>query len=162
MDVSANVVHITQGARILGTNDEDSIRALLHQLLKVAPNDSGNLGPLKSSVATVEGIAPRSPLEGLLAVQMVGVHNLAIECLSRALLKEQTPEGIDANVHRAVRLLRTFTSQMEALNRNRGKISQQMVVGNVNVSEGGQAIVGSVEHRGTEEAGVENDTNKDR
>ena len=58
----------------------------------------------------------------------------------------QTPEGVDSNVHRAVRLLRTFTSQMEALNRNRGKVSQQMVVGNVNVNEGGQAIVGSVEH----------------
>ena len=51
---------------------------------------------------------------------------------------------------------------MEALNRNRGKISQQMVVGNVNVSEGGQAIVGSVEHRGTKEAGAENGTKKDR
>ena len=53
-------------------------------------------------------------------------------------------QGVDANVNRAVRLLRTFTAQMEGLNRHRGKGGQQMVVGNVNVNDGGQAIVGTV------------------
>jgi len=33
---------------------------------------------------------------------------------------------------------------MEALNRHRGNVGHQMVVGNVNVSDGGQAIVGLV------------------
>jgi hypothetical protein len=68
------------------------------------------------------------------------------DLLAKSLVPKQTTEGIDANTHRAVRLLRTFTSQVDALNRNRGKISQQMVVENVNVNDGGQAIVGPVEH----------------
>lgn len=160
VDVSAKEVRITQGARIFGTNDVDAIRALVHQVHNVASNDSSDLGPLKSSLATIAGIAPRDALEGLLAVQMIGVHNLAVECLRRALLKEQTPEGIDANVHRAVRLLRTFTSQMEALNRHRGKLSQQMVVSNVNVSDGGQAIVGHVSHDGRGKTPKEDDADK--
>jgi len=159
VDVSANRVEITQGARVFGTNDSDSIRALMQQVLNATPNAKGDLEPLKAALATVDGIAPRNALEGLLAVQMIGVHNLAMECLRRALLKEQTREAIDANVHRAVRLLRTFTSQMEALNRNRGKVGQQMVVGNVNINDGGQAIVGSVEHHSTEKAPAENETN---
>jgi len=41
-----------------------------------------------------------------------------------------------------------LTTQMEALNRHRGKVGQPMVVGNVNVNEGGQAIVGPVSHDG--------------
>ena len=160
VDVSANKVRITRGARLFGTNDVDSIRALLQQVHNVAPSDNRDLGSLKSSLATVEGIAPRNALEGLLAVQMIGVHNLAMECLRRALSKEQTPERIDENVHRAVRLLRTFTSQMEALNRHRGKLSQQMVVSNVNVSDGGQAIVGHVSHDGRGKPSKEDDADK--
>lgn len=159
----SNAVHISESARIFGTTDPHAIQALLEQVLSVTPkNGKYDLQNLKWSGASMQGIAPRNALEGLLTVQMIGVHNLAIECLRRASLKDQTPEAIDANVHRAVRLLRTFTSQMEALHRNRGKISQQTVVGNVNVNEGGQAIVGTVEHRGTEKAPAEHDNKNDR
>jgi hypothetical protein len=108
-------------------------------------------------LATVHGIAPRDALEGLLAVQKIGVHNLAMECLRRASLKGQTFEGMDANVNRAVRLLRTFTSQMEALNRHRGRVGQSMVVGNVNVNDGGQAVVGLVSPSRREKASKQDD-----
>jgi hypothetical protein len=87
-------------------------------------------------------IAPKDALEGILAVQMVGVHQAAIEFLGRAMVRHTTLRATDANVNRANKLLRTFTAQLEALNRHRGKITQAMVVGNVNVSDGGQAIVG--------------------
>lgn len=58
----------------------------------------------------------------------------------------------DRNMNRATKLLRTFTTQMEALNRPCGKIGQPVVVGNVNVSDGGQAIVGPVSHDGSGKA----------
>ena len=151
------------GSRIFGTTDPHAINFLLEQVLAVTPkNGEYSLENLKWSVATAQGIGPRNAVEGLLAVQMIGVHNLAMECLKLASIKQQTQEGIDVNVHRAVRLLRTFTSQVEALNRNQGRISQQMVVGNVNVNDGGQAIVGSVEHHGTKEASSDNDTKRDQ
>ncbi len=115
-------------------------------MFKVTPKygDENKSRPLDGALATLRGIAPRDALEGLLAAQMIGVHNLAMECLARALVQGQTSQGIDANVNRAVRLLRTFTAQVEGLNRHRGKVGQPMVVGNVNVNDGGQAIVGTV------------------
>jgi hypothetical protein len=104
-------------------------------------------------------MGPKDELEGLLAVQMIGVHSLSMECLKRASLEGQTTVGIDTNINRATKLLRTFTAQMEALNRHRGKIGQQMVVGNVNVNEGGQAIVGPVSRNGRGKAS-EDDADK--
>jgi hypothetical protein len=40
--------------------------------------------------------------------------------------------------------LRTFTAQVEALQRYRGKGQQKVTVEHVNVNAGGQAIVGAV------------------
>ena len=68
--------------------------------------------------------------------------------------------AIDANINCATKLLRTFATQTEALNRHRGKVGQPMVVGNVNVSEGGQAIVGPVSQGGRGKASTENDADK--
>ena len=53
----------------------------------------------------------------------------------------------DSNGNLAVKLLRTYTMQMEALQRCRGKGEQKMTVEHVHVYQGGQAIVGAV-HQG--------------
>ena len=78
-------------------------------------------------------------------MQMVGVHNLAMDSMARAGAPGQTFEVIAANVNLATKLLRTYTTQMEALDRHR-RPSGQPMVGNVNVNDGGQAIVGPVNH----------------
>jgi hypothetical protein len=50
--------------------------------------------------------------------------------------------------------MRTYTAQMEALSRYRGKTSEQKVtVEHVHVHQGGQAIVGHVESHGRGVAG---------
>ena len=83
---------------------------------------------LNSPLAALHGIQPANTLEALLAVQMVGVHNLAMTFMGRALVKDQPLDIADRNVNRATRLLRTFVAQMEALNRLRGKGAQTVVV----------------------------------
>src|SRR3984893_14804035 len=50
----------------------------------------------------------------------------------------------DSNGNLAVKLLRTFTMQVEALQRYRGKGQQKVTVEHVHVNAGGQAIVGTV------------------
>jgi hypothetical protein len=45
----------------------------------------------------------------------------------------------------ANKLARTYTTQMQALQRYRGKGQQKMVIEHVNVNSGGQAIIGNVE-----------------
>ena len=141
--------------RTFGTSDEDLSVELFQQVKRALPKSlidpQGN-----HALAALYGISPRDTLEGLLATQMVAGHNLAMDLLKRAALAEQ-PAVVELNLNSATKLLRTFTLQMDALNRYRGKDSQHMVVGNVNVAGGGQAIVGSVTQRGLGKASTEND-----
>jgi hypothetical protein len=81
-------------------------------------------GTLNAALAAVTGIAPRDEAEAMLAAQMVGVHWLAMDLLrkanDRALLNDA------GNL--AVKLLRTYTTQLEALKRYRSAGEQRVVV----------------------------------
>jgi hypothetical protein len=81
----------------------------------------------------------------MLAAQMVAVHTMVMDCSQRAMLKSQTFDGKNMNLNQAVKLMRTYTTQMESLNKYRGKGQQKMTVEHVHVNEGGQAIIGNVE-----------------
>ena len=133
-------------AEAFGTADDDLRSHLLAQAVRtVGYGQSGSPENCNFVTAALHGIRPRDELEGLLAVQMIGTHNLAMACLQRAALKEQTFEGVESNVNRATKLMRTFVAQMEALQRYRGKGQQRVVVEHVHVNKGGQAIVGTVQ-----------------
>ena len=132
---------------VFGNPGEGLLSDLVAQAANTVP-DGERLGKcnLKYALTTLQGISPQDPLEGLLAVQMIGAHNLAMEFLKRAALQEQTEYGVDVNVNRATKLLRVFATQVEALKRYRSKGEQKVQVEHVHVSHGGQAIVGSVHH----------------
>ena len=89
----------------------------------------------------------------MLASQMTATHNLAMEMSKRALLDGQTEDGVNFNVNRVTKLMRTFTSQAEALNKYRNKGKQQITVKhqNVNVNDGGQAVIGDINQGGGNE-----------
>jgi len=99
-------------------------------------------------MALLHGIQPQDEIEGMLAVQMVGVHNLAMETLKRAMLGGQSFDGKDVNVSQATKMMRVFVAQMEALKKYRTGGEQKMIVEHVHVNEGGQAIVGTVNQGG--------------
>jgi hypothetical protein len=81
----------------------------------------------------------------MLAAQMIVVHDAALECFRRAHLPEQTFEGRQAALGQANKLVRSYTTLLEALDRHRGKGQPQVVrVERVTVEAGGQAIVGAV------------------
>lgn len=84
-------------------------------------------------------------VEAMLAVQMVAIHNAAMGFLRKATLPEQSFEGMEANVNRATKLLRTYVAQVEALSRFRTKGQQTIKVEHVTVESGGQAVVGNVQ-----------------
>jgi len=93
-------------------------------------------------------VAAQDAVEGMLAIQMVAAHSAAIRCLQAAMSNKQTFHGKEANISLAVKLMRTYTAQIEALNKHRNKARQTMIVKHVHVHEGGQAIVGNVDHGG--------------
>jgi hypothetical protein len=103
---------------------------------------------LCAAIAGLVGIAPSDEIEGMIAAQMLAAHNAAMECYRRAMISEQTFEGRRENLNQGNKLSRTYAVLLEALNSHRGKGTQKIVVERVNVHNGGQAIVGSVESRG--------------
>lgn len=162
IDPSSHEVTLKKNSRIFGTSNDESTRALIGQVCGVLMDANRNfdLHDLKWALETIHGIGPKDEIEGLLAAQMIGFHNLTMKSLKQASVGSQTAVVVDAHTNRATKFARTFTTQMEALNRHRGKVGQQMVVGNVNVSDGGQAIVGQVSRDGQGKALTEDVANR--
>jgi len=99
---------------------------------------------LRAAYDALKGIAPRNETEGMLAAQMIGTHNAALECLRRAMIDGQTFEGRDQNLKHAAKFMALYERQVAALDKHRGKGKQKITVEHVNVHAGGQAIVGDV------------------
>jgi hypothetical protein len=95
-------------------------------------------------MAILQGIKPQDEIEGMLAVQMVGVHNTAMDAMRLVMISDQYPDARDRNTNRANKLLKTYALQVEALKKYRAGGQQKMIVEHVHVHKGGQAIVGSV------------------
>jgi hypothetical protein len=102
----------------------------------------------KATVLGLAGIGPKDELEGMLAAQLLAAHNASMECYRRGMLGEQTFEGRRENLAQANKLSRTYSMLVDSLNRHRGKGQQKVTVEHVHVNAGGQAVVGTVEHRG--------------
>jgi len=60
-----------------------------------------------NAMAILNGIQPKDEIEGMLAVQMIGVHNMAMETMGLAILGSHTFEGKKSNVNYATKMLRS-------------------------------------------------------
>jgi hypothetical protein len=140
----------------LGTADTDLMSHLLDQIIQIFKGTASTDGidneavtaAANKAMGILNGIQPKDELEGMLAAQMIGVHNMAMRTMGSAMLGGQTFEGKKSNVNYATKMLRTFLAQMEALKRYRTGGQQKMIVEHVHVNEGGQAIVGTVNQGG--------------
>src|SRR5713226_9870934 len=94
-------------------------------------------------LSVVKGIEPRDQVEAMLGAQMAAVHTATMTFARRLARVENIPQQ-DSAERAFNKLARTFTTQMEALKRYRTGGEQTVTVQHVNVSEGGQAIVGNV------------------
>jgi len=91
--------------------------------------------------------SPRDELEVMLAAQMAAIHCATMTFARRLNHVENIPQQ-DSAERTLNKLARTFTTQMEALKRyRRNDGEQKVVVQHVNVNDGGQAIVGTVEQK---------------
>ncbi len=93
--------------------------------------------------AIIREIAPRDGVERMLATQMAATHVALVRQGGRMANAEQLPQ-FEAHERAYNKLARTFTAQMEALRKQRNGGKQTVVVQRVDVSDGGQAIVGNV------------------
>lgn len=146
---------VTGWADVGGSKNEEFNQIMLDQAANAIWLAPSNARPrevkIQAVLAAMVGIGPGDEIEGMLAAQMVAVHNAAMECLRRAMIPDQTFEGRDSALRHAAKLTRTYTAQMAALNHHRGKGLQKMIVEHIHVHDGGQAIVGTVNPKGGSE-----------
>ena len=98
---------------------------------------------MNAAAAAVAGIEPQNEAEAMHAVLMVGTHSVAMDMLSRA-KQASNPDQLERFGTLATKLLRTYTTQLEALAKIRRGGAQKVIVEHVHVYAGGQAIVGSI------------------
>jgi hypothetical protein len=133
--------------RIAGSTDPDFNLVITSQVLNTVPKQNDEeiaKRHISGAFAAMRGIAPQDETEGMLAAQMVGLHNVAMEFLWHT-IRENTPFNERREyTNLAIKLSRAFNHSCETLNRLRGKAPPCVNVGHVNVAGGAQAIVGVV------------------
>jgi len=145
---SANIL---KWANNCGVSDEDLQVMLSTQLFLSYTNSTKALEFFQDGILAMhQGIGPKDTIESLLAAQMVATHNMAMAFSKRAMLVDQTPQGVDANINRVTKLMRTYVAQVEALRKYRTGGKQTIQVQYVNVNEGGQAVVGNIQGGGVD------------
>ncbi|MEM7225798.1 MAG: hypothetical protein AAF495_22660 [Pseudomonadota bacterium] len=123
-----------------GSTDRDLAHRLAGQVAESLwlPSDlsaAEKQSRIEAALATLEGIAPRGALEGLLASQMVATHQAAMECLRRAMIEGQPSRGRDANLRHGAKLMALFAQQLEALERQRGRGRHRVTVEHVRIAQ---------------------------
>jgi hypothetical protein len=133
-----------------GTETSESAFLLLSQVAQVASASHGGVDETVTNqmVSLLNGIKPRDNVEAMLAAQMVATHKLAMDCASSAHQKDQPIKFADMRINQMTKLTRSFTTQMAALDKYRGKGQQKMTVEHVHINDGGQAVIGNVEGGG--------------
>jgi len=138
----------------MGTHDDDLTSHIADQIFGTCfeqyTNPKSKVRNTNAALAALLEIDPQDSTELMLATQMVTVHNISMEMSKRALLNDQTLEGVNLNINFMAKLMRTYTVQIEALTKYRNKGKQQITVKhqNVNVNDGGQAVIGDVNQGG--------------
>lgn len=134
---------------VFGTRSHEVAKANLGTLEWLTRQSGGKLGDsptsLNAALALVAAIKPENELEAALAVQIAGCQALTTDMMGRMKHAERTDQ-LERYGNMAIKLQRTFTAQIEALARLRGKGQQTVRVEHVTVHPGAQAIVGDVHH----------------
>ena len=130
-----------------GSPDVDFYQTILTQVRATLPQEE----PERATnfvAAFMHGLKPQDEMEGVLIAQMAGIHNLIMEYMRKAVIPEQYLEAAEDYTNRAYKLINVFLRQVEALQKYRGKTSQQkVIVEHVHIYEGGQAVVGHIESK---------------
>ncbi|NJO34418.1 MAG: hypothetical protein HC869_16115 [Rhodospirillales bacterium] len=99
----------------------------LINVLQSHPSQPVSEVALNGALATINGIKPEDEVEAMLATQMVATNHVAMDLLRRYGQADYMHKA-KAYGSLAAKFLSTFTAQLEALQRYRGKGQQKIVV----------------------------------
>lgn len=108
---------------------------------------------VNAMMQAMSAFEPANEVEGMIAAQAVAMHFVTMDSLARAQRAERG-DFRQQHLSAANKSARTYAALLDALNRHRGKITtQRVVVENVTVEAGGQAVVGAVTGAGAKQIG---------
>ena len=143
-----DMIYETFGTLAGSRNDAKLYGKMIYNQLKKACRDydlskEGSGETVVRMLSELDGIGAKDQIEGMLAAQMIATHHATMDCF-RIVAQNGQLDIINPMLCYANKLSRTFTMQMEALNRYRGKGGQKMTVEHVHINSGGQAIIGNI------------------
>jgi hypothetical protein len=147
-DHASQIIGLAMVANTFGTGSSHFVSGLLGQLADVSRTGAEvRASELDFMLTVVRGIGPEDETEALLATQMAVIHNATMSA-ARRLNHAETIAQQDSASNALNKLARTFAAQLEAFKRYRSNNEPTVKTQNVTVNDGGQAIVGNVQHGG--------------
>ena len=130
----------------VGTTDRAFAAGFICQVTNATGKklDEDSMIRLNFMLSVIRGIKPKDHVEAMLACQMAAVHESTMKFFRNLAESSDDLEYRDSAERTLNKLMRTFTTQMEALKRYRSGVQQTVNVQHVNVNDGGQAIVGNI------------------
>jgi hypothetical protein len=130
----------------LGTTSSDFVNATLVQIQNASRMPSGGTSEtsVNAVLAFIEAAEPRNEIEAALAIQMACTHAVTMAVLSRAGGAYGGDRHVAIMASAGARLLNAFTAQIETMRRLRSGGTQIIRIERVEVSDGGQAVIGNV------------------
>ena len=137
---------------IFGTGEQEQVKALLSHCLKVLkPDEASDDHPANDErmflLSIIRDIAPRDPIERMLAVQMAATHVATIRAGRWMATSDNLPQ-----VRRTIPASTSSRAPLPPRSRPCESIgragNRRVTVQHVNVADGGQAIVGNVQTGG--------------
>lgn len=132
----------------LGTASMEFVTTTLFQLQAAArlPNSGLSEIAVNAALALIEGEKPRGETECAIVLQMACLHAATMAVLGRIGGGHGGDRHVLAAATAASRLSRSFAALVETLRRLRNGGSQVIRIERVEVREGGQAVIGNIEH----------------
>jgi len=110
-------------AQQIGLKDTKLAVCFIEQLHRLRTTWSVGNDPdaLSTALTTLLEMKPETSEQAMLSVQMAAVHDAAIASLQRAAFHQESSENPDMRMTRAVRFMRLFIEQVDAIARLKGK-----------------------------------------
>jgi hypothetical protein len=111
-----------------------------------ADEDSRN-GRVAAAMDALKEMGARNAMEGMLAGQMVAVHNVGLALMGHAFRDGQSLKTVEVFLRQGTRAMALYTRQMELMARQRGRQRQSLRIEHERVDEDGRVSVRAEEER---------------
>ncbi|MGH6961961.1 MAG: hypothetical protein ACREE7_15875 [Dongiaceae bacterium] len=100
-----------------------------------------------AAIGALKELTPAGAAEGMLAAQMVAVHNASLDLLRQAVADADSGRTIEERTRQYARLAEVFLKQLDRYHRQRGRQRQTIRIEHVRVVEDGKVTVRQEEER---------------